>query len=52
MEDGRIEFDGALPVNTHGGNHSEAYIHGLPHIIESVRQFRGDVDGPDPATPS
>ena len=42
VEDGRIEFDGELPVNTHGGNHSEAYIHGLPHIIEAVRQFRGE----------
>ena len=50
VEDGRIEFDGALPVNTHGGNHSEAYIHGLPHIIESVRQFRGESTAqiPDP----
>ncbi len=49
VEDGRIEFDGELPINTHGGNHSEAYIHGLPHVIESVRQLRGDstaqVDG-------
>jgi acetyl-CoA acetyltransferase len=41
VEDGRIHFDGQLPVNTHGGNHSEAYIHGLPHVIEGVRQLRG-----------
>jgi acetyl-CoA acetyltransferase len=42
VENGRIEFTGDLPVNTHGGNHSEAYIHGLPHVAEAVRQLRGE----------
>ena len=32
---------GAIPVNTHGGSLSEAYIHGYNHILEGVRQVRG-----------
>ena len=36
-----IRFDGALPTNPHGGNHSEAYLHGLTHTQEAVRLIRG-----------
>jgi acetyl-CoA acetyltransferase len=33
--------DGAMPMNTHGGSLSEAYIHGLNHVVEGIRQIRG-----------
>jgi acetyl-CoA acetyltransferase len=33
--------NGSLPVNTHGGSLSEAFIHGYNHILEGVRQIRG-----------
>ncbi|TAM15567.1 MAG: lipid-transfer protein [Rhodanobacter sp.] len=31
----------ALPINTHGGQLGEAYIHGMNGIAEGVRQVRG-----------
>jgi len=41
IDDVGIEIDGGLPVNTHGGQLGEAYIHGMNGIAEGVRQVRG-----------
>jgi acetyl-CoA acetyltransferase len=38
---GAIEIGGRLPLNTHGGQLGEAYIHGMNGIAEGVRQMRG-----------
>ncbi|KOS57490.1 lipid-transfer protein [Rhodococcus rhodochrous] len=41
VADGAIELGGRLPLNTHGGQLGEAYIHGMNGIAEGVRQLRG-----------
>lgn len=41
IADGAIEIGGRLPLNTHGGQLGEAYIHGMNGIAEGVRQVRG-----------
>lgn len=42
VADGNIRFGtGSIPVNTHGGHLSEAYIIGMTHIREAVEQLRG-----------
>lgn len=45
IADGGIRLGGKLPINTHGGMLSEAHQAGLNHVIESVRQLRGECGG-------
>ena len=40
VNDGNIEVGGPLPINTHGGQVGEAYIHGMHGIAEAVCQVR------------
>ena len=41
IQDGRIELDGELPLNTFGGSLGTGRIHGLWHIIEGALQASG-----------
>ena len=41
IQDGRMELDGELPLNTFGGSLSTGRIHGLWHIIEGALQASG-----------
>ena len=41
LADGHLDPGGPMPLNTHGGQLGEAYLHGMNGIAEAVRLVRG-----------
>ncbi len=41
LRDGALDLEGRWPINTHGGQLGEGYLHGVNGIAEGVRLIRG-----------
>jgi acetyl-CoA acetyltransferase len=41
VNEGLIDINGEIPVNTSGGSLSEVYLHGMNLVTEAVKQIRG-----------
>jgi len=42
VENGALGLNGRLPTNTHGGLLSQAHMVGMNHVVELVKQLRGE----------
>jgi acetyl-CoA acetyltransferase len=42
LKGGTMAPGGSFPMNTHGGHLSNGYVPGANHVVEAVRQLRGE----------